>query len=651
MLLTDTHFALQMQPDAGMVASNNKIIGDISPMRRRTFIAAMPAVTLAPAALAQSNSAPPGGGQGGAPMPASDPTPPPVWAEGEARFLRPDVQAGDRPVGASFASRTAAYGLHGAAGTAHPLATQAGIAILKAGGSAVDAAITINSCLGLLEPTANGIGGDCYAMVWDPAQKQVVGLAGSGASPLGLSLETVRERSRNGVLPALGALSVSVPGTVDAWWTLHQRYGKLPWRDLFAPAIAMAIEGTPVPDMIAWYIRRSLLGFRRPNNGLEEAENALRTYGMADGQGPQTGQVFRNPDLARTYQMIAEGGRDAFYTGPIARTIDAYFRRIGGWLRAEDLARHRSEWVQPHSTDYRGTTVHALGENTQGIATLQMLNMLEHFDLKGAGFQSAQSIHLQAEAKRLAYEDRARYYADPRFTDLPVEWLVSKEYAAERAKLIRPDRIAPDVQPGNAPSRGDTTYFSCADDSGMMVSLIQSNFRGMGSGLVADGLGFMFQDRGQLFSLRDGHPNIYAPGKRPFQTIIPGFATRGDQPWMSFGVMGGDMQPQGQTQIILNTVDYGLDIQSAGDAPRWHHEGSSETMGEDAPGLPDTGLLRLETGVPEKTRAELTNMGWTIGDPDGGFGRYQCVEHRMDGDTRVYAAASEMRADGCALAY
>jgi len=287
---------------------------------------------------------------------------------------------------------------------------------------------------------------------------------------------------------------------------------------------------------------------------------------------------------------------------------------------------------------------------------MQKLNILARFDLKGAGFQSALSIHLQAEAKRLAYEDRARYYADPHFAKQPVEWLISKDYAAERAKLIRPDRILTPVYPGQAPSRGDTTYFSCADKDGLMVSMIQSNFRGMGSGLVADGpdggtLGFMFQDRGQLFSLKDGHPNIYAPGKRPFQTIIPGFATRGRDPWMSFGVMGGDMQPQGQTQIIVNRVDYGLEIQSAGDSPRWHHEGSSQSMGEDSPGLGATGLLRLESGVPLATRHRLAEIGWTIGDPDGGFGRYECVEHRMDGPTRVYAAASEMRADGCALAY
>lgn len=473
----------------------------------------------------------------------------------------------------------------------------------------------------------------------------MVGIAGSGASPRGLSLETVRARAKGGVLPPLGAVTVSVPGTVDCWWELHRRYGKLPWAALFEPAIAHAENGAPVPDIVSYYMRRSVAAFRRPGTGIEEVANALRTY-APNGEGPGVGQVFRNPDLARTYRLIARGGRDAFYKGEIAERIDRYFRRIGGWLRADDLARHRSEWVKPYATDYRGVTVHALGANTQGLATLQMLNMLERFDLRAEGFQSARSIHLQAEAKRLAYEDRARYYADPNFARVPADWLVSKDYAAERAKLIRPDRINSSVAPGRAPSSGDTTYFTAADRDGMMVSMIQSNFRGMGSGLVADGLGFMFQDRGQLFSLEDGHSNIYAPGKRPFQTIIPGFATRGDQPWMSFGVMGGDMQPQGQTQIIVNRVDYGLDVQSAGDSPRWHHEGSSQSMGEDSPGLSANGLLRLEAGVPDATRTALANMGWAIGEPDGGFGRYQAVERRLDGATRVWAAASEMRADG-----
>ena len=621
-------------------------------MRRRTFLASIPAAVAAPA-LAQTGTptrpAPAGPGQGGAPPPSA--ALPKRWAEGAPRFDRPDVHAGDRPFGASFASRTAAYGMSGAAGTAHPIATQVGIETLKRGGSAVDAAVAINAALGFLEPTSSGIGGDCYAMLWDPRASKVVGLAGSGASPRGLSLETARGRAKNGALPPLGAVTVSVPGAVDAWWTLHQRYGKLPWADVLGPAIALADNGVPVPDVIARYIRASMAAFQRPGAGIEETANAIRTWGLADGKGPLPGQVFRNSDLARTYRQIAQGGREAYYDGPIADTIERYFRRIGGWLTRADLAAHHSEWVTPHTTDYRGTTVHALGANTQGIATLQMLNMLERFDVAEAGFQSVNAIHWGAEAKRLAYEDRARFYADPHFANVPVEWLISKEYAAQRAKLIRADRVLTPVYPGQAPARGDTTYFTCADASGMMVSMIQSNFRGMGSGLVADGLGFMFQDRGQLFSLRDGHPNIYAPGKRPFQTIIPGFATRGGKPWLSFGVMGGDMQPQGQTQIVSNMIDFGLEVQSAGDSPRWHHEGSSQSMGEDSPGFGPTGLLRLESGVPAATKAGLADRGWTIGAPDGGFGRYEAIEHRMDGADRVYAAASEMRADGCALAY
>ena len=622
-------------------------------MRRRTFLASLPAAAIAGPALAQTGTptapAPVGPGQGDAPAPAT--TLAKTWAPAEARFSPPDVGAGDRPYGASFASRTAVYGLNGAAGTAHPLATQVGIDILKRGGSAVDAAIAINAALGFLEPTSCGIGGDAYAMLWDPKLRKVVGIAGSGASPRGLSLETVRSRATNGALPPLGAVTVSVPGTVDAWWTLHQRYGRLPWADVLAPAIALAENGAPVPDIIARYIRTSMARFARPNSGAEETANALRTYGLADGKGPLPGQVFRNPDLARTYRLIARGGRDAFYAGPIADTIDRYMRRIGGWLTRADLAAHRSDWSEPFSTTYRGATVHALGANTQGLATLQMLNIMERFDFATEGFQSPRAIHWSIEAKRLAYEDRARFYGDPRFSKVPAEWLVSKDYARERAKLIRSDRILTPVYPGQAPSRGDTTYFTCADSSGMMVSFIQSNFRGMGSGLVPDGLGFMLQDRGQLFSLRDGHPNLYAPGKRPFQTIIPGFATRDGRPWMSFGVMGGDMQPQGQAQIVSNCVDFGLDVQAAGDSPRWHHEGSSQSMGEDSAGLGPTGLVRLESGVPAATKAALAVIGWRMGEPDGGFGRYQCVEHRLDGRDRVYAAASEMRADGCALAY
>jgi gamma-glutamyltranspeptidase/glutathione hydrolase len=542
------------------------------------------------------------------------------------------------------------FGKSGAAGASQPLATLAGIDILRRGGSAVDAAIAINACLGFLEPTACGIGGDLYAMIWDPKAKKVVGIAGSGRSPKGLSLETVRSRARNGVLPPYGAVTVSVPGTVDAWWQLHRRYGRLKWREIFEPAIAYASEGAPVPPIISHYMQRAMANYARPGSGIEELANARATFAPG-GRAPAVGEIFRNPDLARTYRMIAEGGRDAFYEGPIARTIEAYFRRIGGWMSRTDLAEHQSEWTEPHMTSYRGVGVHALGANTQGIATLQILNILENFDLRAAGFQSPLSIHLQAEAKRLAYEDRARFYADPSFARVPFEWLISKEYAAQRAKLIRPGRLNGNVRPGQAPSRGDTTYFTVADKDGMMVSMIQSNFRGMGSGLVADGLGFMFQDRGQLFTLQEGHPNLYQPGKRPFQTIIPGFATRNGAPWMSFGVMGGDMQPQGQTQIIVNRTDYGFDAQAAGDAPRWHHEGSSEQMGEDDPTLDAKGLLRLERGVPERTRKALAGMGWRIGESDGGFGRYKCVEHRLSGNERVWGAASDPRDDGLALAY
>lgn len=617
-------------------------------MRRRSFIASLPLAVAGTIASLQSSDA-----QISTSNPSNSPSEqslPKFQPEGAEHFIRPDVHAGDRVSGASFASRSAAMGCSGAAGTAHPLATLTAIETLKRGGSAVDAAIAANACLGFLEPVSSGIGGDCYAMIWDPKLSKVVSLAGSGRSPKSLSLETARSRAKHGVLPSLGAVTVSTPGALDAWWTLHQRYGKLKWAELFETAIHLCESGVPVPQIIGLYIKRNLANFARAGSGVEETANALHTW-APNGKAPGEGDVFRNPDLAGTYRMIAEGGRDAYYDGPIAKTIDAYFKRIGGWLSAEDLHDQHAEWGDPLATKYRGVDVYGMAANTQGLATLQLLNIAENFDLRGMGFQSPQSIHVQIEAKRLAYEDRARYYADPHFAKIPYEFLNSKSYAAERAKLIKLDSILTPVHPGQAPSHGDTTYFTVSDSNGMMISMIQSNFRGMGSGLVADGLGFMFQDRGELFSLQDGHPNIYAPGKRPFQTIIPGFATKDGKPWMSFGVMGGDMQPQGQSQIIINRVDYGLDIQAAGDSPRWHHEGSSQTMGEDPANLGPKGILRLEAGVPESTRQALIALGWPMGPSDGGFGRYECIEHRMTGADRFYSAASEMRADGCALAY
>jgi len=587
-------------------------------MRRRSFLAALPAAALAGPAFATSRQE----------NPNRD---------------RPDVHGGDRIDGATWAGRSAAWGLHGAAATAHPLATQAAIDMLKAGGSAVDAAIAANAVLGYGEPISCGVGGDCFVMLWDPKAKKVVGLNGSGRSPKGLSLETVRSRATDkGMIPSYGAISVSVPGAVDAWWSLHQRYGKLKWKDLFAPAIAHCEDGAPVIQNTAFYVEASNRNFSR-SKVIEEIDNFKKVW-VQDGRTPREGEVFKNPGLGRTYRLIAQGGGRAFYEGEIADAIERYFKRIGGWMTKADLAAHHSEWVEPRSIDYRGVDVWALPPNSQGLVTLQMLNILDEFDIKAMGFQSAAAIHHEVEAKRLAFEDRARFYADPSFYKQPVEWLLSKDYAKERAKLIRPDAIAPMVYPGKAPSHGDTTYFTTADKDGMMVSIIQSNYRGMGSGLMPDGLGFMFQDRGELFALTDGHPNVYAPGKRPFQTIIPGFATQKGEPMLSFGVMGGDMQPQGQTQIVSNIVDFGLGLQEAGDSPRWHHDGGMEPTGED---LGQPGVLNLETGVPEATKAALAKLGWVMKPAPGGYGGYQAIQRHPG----RYAAATEMRKDGVALAY
>ena len=555
---------------------------------------------------------------------------------------RSRIYAGDRIAGAPFAGRSTVWGARGAAATAHPLATLAAVDVLREGGSAVDAAIAANALLGLVEPTMCGIGGDVFALLWDPGAGAVVGLNGSGRSPRGLSLEEHRRRAVNGQIWLRGAASVSVPGAVEGWGRLHRRYGRLHWKRLFEPAIAAGEDGTPVAQTIA-AVWRSNVAALVSDPRVEETANMQAVYAPG-GATPAEGQIYRNPDLARTYRLIAEGGPEAFYDGEIATIIAAYFKRIGGWMTREDLAGHASDWTAPLKTDYRGVEVYGLAPNTQGLTTLQILNILEHFNLGAMGFQSAQSLHHQAEAKRLAFEDRARFFADPAFAEAPIDWLNSKTYAAERAAMIRPDRLLGDLAPGQAPGHGDTTYLCAADSGGMMVSLIQSNFRGMGSGLTPDGLGFMFQNRGELFALTDGHPNLYAPGKRPFHTIIPGFAMKDRAPWLAFGVMGGDMQPQGQAQVIVSLVDYGLGLQEAGDSPRWRHEGSPTPTGVAGRGQ---GILHLESGVPEPTRAGLAALGWTIGGSDAGFGGYQAIQRGQG----VYAAASEMRKDGLALAY
>lgn len=561
---------------------------------------------------------------------------------------------GERIAGPAFATRSPIYARNGAAATAHPLATQVAIDTLKRGGSAVDAAIAANAALGFLEPTGNGIGGDLFALVWDPVTKKLYGINGSGRAPMGMSLENRRAREaaintgRAGRRPSFGSLTVTVPGAVDAWYALHGRFGKLTMAQNLAPAISYARTGAPIPPVIAHYFGRNLVRLeeRARAGEVEEFANARATY-FANG-APRAGQMFANPDLARTLSLIARGGRDAYYKGPIATTIDSYMRRIGGPLRASDLAAHRSEWVDPISVNYRGYDVWQLPPNSQGVTTLQMLGILNNFDMRSAGLGSAKSLHLQIEAKRLAFEDRARFLADPAFGQIPTAQLISQRYLAARASRIDPARASVEVSAGDPLQfeRGDTTFLVTADSSGMMVALIQSNYRGMGSGLVPDGLGFMFQNRGEAFSLDANSVNVYAPGKRPFHTIIPGFVTKDNAAFMAFGVMGGGMQPQGQTQIVVNIIDYGLDAQSAGDMPRWRHEGGCEPEGGCAPGL---GQVVLESGFPEATRDGLRAKGWTLGSGDGGFGGYQAIVR--DPVSGVYQAATESRTDGAAQGY
>ncbi len=565
----------------------------------------------------------------------------------------PALGPGARPVGADW-SRSPVIAQHGIAATAQPLASQIAIDILKKGGSAVDAAIAVNAALGLMEPTGCGVGGDLFAIVWDPKTERLYGLNGSGRSPMGRSLEETRAKSAAVVgegkgIPPLGHLPVTVPGTVAAWGDLHQRFGKLPMRTILAPAISYAREGFPVSPVIAMYLERNLAGFERRLSMIDEFDNARATY-FAEG-APKAGAIFRNPDLARTYEIIAKKGPSAFYRGEIARTMDAYFRRIGADLRYQDFADHASEWVDPGCVDYRGYSVCELPPNGQGFAALQMLNILKNLDLEKFPRGGAEVFHYMVEAKRLAFEDAARYYADPAFSNTPVDWLLSDDYGRQRFALIDPGKAMANPAPGVAPAlegKGDTTYFTVADKDGMMVSLIQSNYRGMGSGLVADGLGFMFQDRGELFNLDANHPNAYRPGKRPFQTIIPAFVLKDGKPWLSFGLMGGGMQPQGHVQVLVNLIDYGMNLQEAGDAARFHHDGGRQPTGVDADLM---GVLELEPGVPEATRKKLQAMGHKVEIVDNGivFGGYQAI--MRDHENGVYVGATEMRKDGTVAGY
>ena len=544
----------------------------------------------------------------------------------------------DRVTGRPFASRSEVIASHGMAATSQPLATQIALDILKVGGSAVDAAIAANAALGLMEPTGSGIGGDLFAIVWDAEKKELTGLNASGRAPAAMTLEYFKDRGLEKI-PAYGPLPINVPGAVDGWFELHARYGRLPMTEILAPAIAYARDGFPVSEVIAYYLSLS-------ESRLGEYPGFADTF-MPGGHTPGKGEVFRNPRLAATYELLAEGGRDAFYKGEIARRIDAYMTEHDGLLRYEDLAAHRSEWITPVSTNYRGWDVYELPPNGQGIAALQLLNILEGFDIAAMGFGSAEYIHTFVEAKKLVFEDRAKFYADMDFAEVPVDVLISKEYAAERSKLIEPEKAASRYPAGDALLEiGDTIYLTVADSDGNMVSLIQSNYRGMGSGMTPGELGFILQDRAELFSLEAGHANVVEPGKRPFHTIIPAFVMKDGKPLMSFGLMGGAIQPQGHAQIIINMIDFGMNLQEAGDAARLRHGGSSQPTGEV---MADGGVVYLERGFSAETRAALEAMGHTLGESDGGFGGYQAI--LWDEERGVYYGASEARKDGQAAGY
>jgi gamma-glutamyltranspeptidase/glutathione hydrolase len=548
------------------------------------------------------------------------------------------AQGFDRPVGRAYASRSEVIATHGMAATSQPLATQVALDILKAGGSAVDAAIAANATLGLMEPTGCGIGGDLFAIVWDAKAGELTGLNASGRSPQSLTLQHFRDLGMDSI-PYLGPLPVSVPGAVDGWFELHERYGRLPMAELLAPAIAYAEEGFPVTAFIADLWQQDIV--------LREAYPGNKEIYMPGGAAPKTGDIFRNPNLADTYRKIAGGGRDAFYKGEIAQKIAAYMAAQGGFLTAKDLAAHTSEWVTPVSTNYRGYDVYELPPNGQGIVALQMLNILEGYDLRGMGFGTAEYLHTLIEAKKVAYEDRAKFYADPDFYDAPIDRLLSKDYAAERRALISATSAANSYPAGDAAlEKGDTIYLTVADSDGNMVSLIQSNYGDLGSGMTPQELGFQLQNRGQLFSLKEGHANAYAPGKRPFHTIIPAFVMHDGKPWLSFGVMGGSIQPQAHAQIIINMIDFDMNLQEAGDAARMRHVGSSQPTDEV---MTDGGTVYLESGIGQNVRDALTKMGHRLGSDKISFGGYQAI---LKNDQQgVYYGASEARKDGQAAGY
>ena len=542
----------------------------------------------------------------------------------------------DRITGELFATRSEVIAQNGMVATSHPLASQIGIDILKEGGNAIDAAIAANAALGLMEPTGNGIGGDLFAIVWIEKEKKLYGLNASGRSPEDLTLKYFIENNFKSI-PAYGPLPVSVPGCVDGWFELHNKFGKIKMRDILSPTIKYAEDGFPVTELVSYYMKNA-------SDNFQDYPNFKETY-FIDDSTPEKGQVFKNPDLANTLRTIVKNGKKGFYEGEIAQTIANFVQDQGGFLSYDDLKNHKSEWIEPVSTNYRGYDVWELPPNGQGIAALQILNLLEAYDIRSMGFGTADYIHHFVEAKKIAFADRAKYYTDMDFNEIPVDYLISKEYADIRRKEINSEKAASTVFPGNI-ENGDTIYLTTADSEGNMVSLIQSNYRGMGSGMVPKDLGFMLQDRGELFSLDENHFNVYAPKKRPFHTIIPAFITKDGNPLISFGLMGGAMQPQGHAQIVINIIDFDMNLQEAGDAPRIRHQSNQQPTGGE---MTDGGEVALEKGFNYKQIRELMKKGHKVIYDLGSFGGYQAI--MIDYINKVYYGASESRKDGSAIGY
>ncbi len=542
----------------------------------------------------------------------------------------------DRITGELFSTRSEVIAENGMVATSHPLATQIGIDILKNGGNAIDAAIAANAAIGLMEPTGNGIGGDLFAIIWLEKDKKLYGLNASGRSPKNLTLDYFKNKSFSKI-PAYGPLPVSVPGCVDGWFEMHDKFGSIAMHEILSPAIEYADNGFPVTELVSYYMQKASLNF-------DKYPNFKETY-YINGSTPKKGQIFQNKDLANTLRIIAKKGRKGFYEGEIAKVMSDFIIEQGGFLSYNDLKNHKSEWIDPVSTNYRGFDVWELPPNGQGIAALQILNLLEAYDIKSMGFGSAEYIHHFTEAKKIAFADRAKYYADMDFNKIPVDYLISKEYSELRRTEINSNKAALKVSAGEI-ENGDTIYLTTADKDGNMVSLIQSNYRGMGSGMVPPGLGFMLQDRGELFSLEDGHFNVYEPEKRPFHTIIPAFITKDNKPYVSFGLMGGAMQPQGHAQIVINLIDFGMNLQEAGDAPRMRHLSNQQPTGGN---MLNGGELSLESGFDYKEIRQLIELGHKVIFDLGSFGGYQAIMY--DDKMGVYFGASESRKDGSAMGY